>query len=285
MDELMSTQGVSAEELEAMSPVELAEALEQALESMTEETYDPAVIDAYLDVLDRKAPMPPAPDPKAAFQELQRKLRSLPLEESSGPDNKKAPAPPAKGRGRRFGRAVASIAAAAALLFTLMIGAQAAGMDIFGNLARWTDEHIFFIFPSGSNAQNVEAHDIFQKVLKDYDLPTELAPSWYPNGFTMKDPEAWEDDLGTAVVVIFNNEEGKDFVINIDKYQEIDNQALPFERDSSDVTPYTSHGRTFYIMSNLDYLTAAWSDNDIAMNIRGYLSVDDIKKIINSMGG
>ena len=68
---------VSAESLEAMSPVELAEALELALDSMTEETYDPAVIDAYLDALDRKAPMPPVPDTEAAFQDFQPKASLL----------------------------------------------------------------------------------------------------------------------------------------------------------------------------------------------------------------
>ena len=49
-------------ELEQLSPEELAQAMEQALDDMTEDTYDQAVIHAYLDALGATAPMPAAPD-------------------------------------------------------------------------------------------------------------------------------------------------------------------------------------------------------------------------------
>ena len=95
---------ISAESLEAMSPVELAEALELALDSMTEETYAPAVIDAYLDALDRKAPMPPAPDTEAAFQDFQRKLQSLSFEDKPTSGSRDSPAPSGKDGGLRCHR-------------------------------------------------------------------------------------------------------------------------------------------------------------------------------------
>lgn len=49
------------EQLDAMSTAELLEALEQTLFSMTEENYDGELLDAYLDELDRKSPMPEHP--------------------------------------------------------------------------------------------------------------------------------------------------------------------------------------------------------------------------------
>lgn len=42
-----ASEAVSTESLKAMSPAELADALELALDSMTEENYDPDLIDAY----------------------------------------------------------------------------------------------------------------------------------------------------------------------------------------------------------------------------------------------
>ena len=45
------------ERFASMSPSEIAEEMEARLGAMTEETYDPDVIDAYLDELDRRAPM------------------------------------------------------------------------------------------------------------------------------------------------------------------------------------------------------------------------------------
>ena len=44
--------------LEAMTKEELTNGLNEALESMTDEDYDSALIDAYLAALDRKAPVP-----------------------------------------------------------------------------------------------------------------------------------------------------------------------------------------------------------------------------------
>ena len=52
---------VSPERLNPMTAAQLERELEAALEAMTEAEYDPAVIDAYLDALDRKAPMPDHP--------------------------------------------------------------------------------------------------------------------------------------------------------------------------------------------------------------------------------
>lgn len=269
--------------LDSMSSVEIAEALEQALDSMTEETYDPALIDAYLNALDQRAPMPPPPDAKASFQALQRKLQGISLDGSTASGNRSGGASPAKRRPIR--RMVVTLAAAMALLFALMIGAQAAGMDIFGSLARWTDEHFFFIFSSEGTAQNIENQDLFRQTLKEYELPTELAPSWYPDGFTAKDPEVWTDEFGSAVNIAFSNEDGKIFVVSINKYYEIENQAFPFEKDTDPMGTYTSHNRTFYIMSNVNSITAVWAGDDLVVNISGTLSVDEVKKMINSMGG
>ena len=72
------------DKLEAMPPSELAEELEAALDAMTEETYDPAMIEAYLDALDRKSPMPAHPSAEASYQEFYAKLQGY--AEQSGCD-------------------------------------------------------------------------------------------------------------------------------------------------------------------------------------------------------
>lgn len=78
---------VSPERLNPMTAAQLERELEAALEAMTEAEYDPAVIDAYLDALDRKAPMrttrtpgPPMPGSRPGY--------------SGPPDRSPAGAPP-----------------------------------------------------------------------------------------------------------------------------------------------------------------------------------------------
>lgn len=56
-----------AKRLAEMPASQIAQEMEQALGTMTPETYDAAIIDAYLDELDRKAPMPEFPEEKTAW--------------------------------------------------------------------------------------------------------------------------------------------------------------------------------------------------------------------------
>lgn len=78
---------VSPERLNPMTAAQLERELEAALEAMTEAEYDPAVIDAYLDALDRKAPMPDHPDARTAYAGFQARV-------GGPPDRSPAGAPP-----------------------------------------------------------------------------------------------------------------------------------------------------------------------------------------------
>lgn len=66
---------VSPERLNPMTAAQLERELEAALEAMTEAEYDPAVIDAYLDALDRKAPMPDHTDARTAYAGFQARVQ------------------------------------------------------------------------------------------------------------------------------------------------------------------------------------------------------------------
>ena len=115
--------------LDAMSISELTEALNHTLEELTEENYDPALIEAYLDALDRKNPMPEMPDAKTSYACFQKRLRCFTPETHSTPY-----------RLRRVGRVALVACLAIASVLGLMVVAQAAGIDVFGTIARWTDE-------------------------------------------------------------------------------------------------------------------------------------------------
>lgn len=62
-------------EIENMSAVELADALELALDSTTE--VNEALVDAYLHALRQKAPIPDVPDVETAFADFQKRRRQL----------------------------------------------------------------------------------------------------------------------------------------------------------------------------------------------------------------
>ena len=116
------------EQLDAMSTAELLEALEQALFSMTEENYDGELLDAYLDELDRKSPMPEHPATDESYERFKARVGKMnaainPLES--------APAASAKPKPRHTALRTALVAViAAACLLSCMVVVQAAGLDV-----------------------------------------------------------------------------------------------------------------------------------------------------------
>lgn len=189
---------VSPEKLEAMSPSELAEAMEAALDTMTEETYDPAVIDAYLDALDRKAPMPAHPSAESSYQDFQDKLQEY-VEGASKPAKQT----------RKFRRIARTGIVAALLAVLLASAAQAAGIDVVGTIARWTESVFSFgtvqsgndssHYPSVSNQVPADVPEEYQELvteLQKLGIEEYTIPTYIPDGFQVDTPELYDDMYG-----------------------------------------------------------------------------------------
>lgn len=189
---------VSPEKLEAMSPSELSEAMEAALDAMTEETYDPAVIDAYLDALDRKAPMPTHPNAESSYQDFQDKLQEY-VEGASKPAKQT----------RKFRRIARTGIVAALLAVLLASAAQAAGIDVVGTIARWTESVFSFgtvqsgndssHYPSVSNQVPADVPEEYQELvteLQKLGIEEYTIPTYIPDGFQVDTPELYDDMYG-----------------------------------------------------------------------------------------
>lgn len=148
--------------LQRMSPGGLADALEQALEHMTEETYDPAAIDAYLAALDARAPLPREPDSRAAFKEFRQRL-------SAGA------AAPVKRR-RPWLRRLGAVAAALAVIASLFTVALAASEDFRVGAMNWLIE----TFPGWAQVT-------FQGA-PEAEVPT-LTMDWIPDGYLLTETD------------------------------------------------------------------------------------------------
>lgn len=180
-------------------------------------------------------------------------------------------------------RRVPFVAAAAILLFScLMVGAQAAGIDVFGFLARWTADTFHFV-PTTS-----KFYPMVQDTFDQNHFPKEQAPQWYPEGFVMGEPEVVETNLSTTILLPFSNDsEDKLFFIQAWRYfspEELSAYNYQWEPDSQ--REYTGGNKTFVIVENEGHTTATWSDQEkYVMTIAGDLSVQDIEKMIDSIGG
>ena len=184
-----------------------------------------------------------------------------------------------------FLRRCAMIAATIAVFMGLLVGAEAIGLNVFGSLAEWTDNIFYFIPSSQTDTQNSKYSAALRQALEQQALPKELAPTWFPADFTAGKPNAFHSDLLDAVNLSFYSEDGRSFSIEVSRYYHQAVSNIPYEKDANPVEKYVHSSMAFYIMSNVDTARAVWNDGNLTMEINGALTTDEIKAILNSIGG
>lgn len=176
-------------------------------------------------------------------------------------------------------------AVAVAVTISCMITVQALGFDVFGSLARWTEET--FHFAAGPDSVRPEAEALRQAIQGAFDrcgieVP---APAWYPEGTVLEgDIQVTEGPENTGVACGFTYEE-KSFSIVAQRYcsKECVSEYV-FEKDATEAEEYASNGRLFYIMSNFSKSRAVYSDRQTVITINGELSLGNLKQMIDSIG-
>lgn len=266
-------EGIPArEQLDAMSTAELLEALEQTLFSMTEENYDGELLDAYLDELDRKSPMPEHPATDESYERFKARVGKMnaainPLES--------APAASAKPKPRHTALRTALVAViAAACLLSCMVVVQAAGLDVFGSIARWTDSLFGFgaigepaASPSPTGTQEVTVEYI------ETLLPT------VPDGFVMGEPEVFEDIISGKLEYCVSFISGANY-ITFSAVEQYNDNVSKYQKDEHNVNIIDIDGQKFYLFMNNSYASAAWRISTLECYINTNLTLDELTNIV-----
>ncbi len=194
---------------------------------------------------------------------------------------------------KKLFRKIVPLAAAIAVVFMSMIAAQAAGVDIFGSLAHWTEET--FHFNGGNSTPAVdgtrplaedETYLAIQAEVDELDIDFPVIPTWIPNGYELEEVTPFFSDAVQAIDVVFLNGDQENLFVTIEKYKEDQEiNKIVFEKDGRQVTEYFGKDKLFYIMSNNETKTAVWSDGHVVISINGKLEEESIKKMIDSIGG
>lgn len=197
----------------------------------------------------------------------------------------------------RFALKMAGIVAAVIVgIFGLMITAQAVGIDVFGAIGRWTEETFHFVVSSGDVAhggtgealspENLSHYNSLQAALKECGITENLVPTWYPEDFEASDPTVSTNDFANKISCLFSDKTGKSFGITIKCYKSISDMELrTFEKDDIPVEQYVGGQKSFYIFSNVNTTTATYAEGALMITISGNLSPDEIKTMIDSIGG
>ena len=185
--------------------------------------------------------------------------------------------------GRRLRRLAVLAASLGACLLSGMAVAQAAGADVFGAIARWTDETFSFASTGSGTPSNSDSEELAR--IQDFLQPLGMAnwfPTWHPDGFTPGEPQMTElIDRVTTYVTFF--EEDRSYSVELLLFTQPTNNFGTFEKDDTPVEEYVHNGQTFYILSNIDTLTATAYRGELMTIISGALTREEIEAIIDSI--
>lgn len=276
--------------LNNMTPDELSDALADMWEAMDETNYNPAQIDAYLAKLEKQEPITPAFDADAslaAFREKHARLfaQTAPVQKFSA----------AKPVHRRRWRASLVAAIIAVMMICSMITAQAFGFDVFGAIARWTEETFRFSTSAQTSGdqQNIPVPETdgeyatLQDALDAYGILETVSPQWYPTGLKTTEISISHRETGITIRADYEAD-GKLVSVFVRQFVTAEDAAIgigTFEKDNTNVVQYERNGIVHYIVSNNSYNTATWTNDTLVCSISGDLTVNEMEKMINSIYG
>lgn len=180
-------------------------------------------------------------------------------------------------------------AATIVLLFGTLIAVQAAGIDVFGSIATWTNS----VFHFQTTVENVKedpsaaSKNQIQVALDELGIPDELAPTWFPDGYEIQSVTVNGAEEPVLTVTGLVEKDGCSLItVMIEKSTQSGFiRGTIWEKEAQSVELYTANGRAFYIFDNTETWAGVWSDSEYCISVSGLSSKDLLKRTLNSIGG
>lgn len=170
-----------------------------------------------------------------------------------------------------------------ALLGTLVV-VQAAGVDVFGRLASWTDS----VFHYKAKEKPVQAGEApfseIKAALSDLGLPTEFAPQRLPEGYAVINIKQFKTNE-MILLTIVAEKNGKESQIVIEEYMDVGLiENAQWEKSALPAKVFSSNGRDFFLIENDQGWSGTWSDGRYVITLFDFESYEDITNIILTIG-
>ena len=200
-------------------------------------------------------------------------------------------------RFKRVWRTALVAAVAIACMFAILVTAQAAGVDVFGAMARWTQDVFSFgrIAPDSqvsddpaqeTAGQGVEVSSTefasLQEAFDAYGMTEVHEPSWFPEGYALDslDVLAVDDPFLQTFSASYADGEGR-VGIDIKSYE--GNPIAQVQKISGPVEPIEKNGIMFYQIENSVGRTIAWYSGQFEYYLSSNVESDILWKIVDSM--
>ena len=187
----------------------------------------------------------------------------------------------------RILRTVAAVLVAVLILAVgTSITAEAFQIDIWGKFASWTKEIFQFTdLPQGTTAAYPEQEynaelESLQDALNKKNITQRLIPTWLPSGYLNKDLSIMESPRVRNISATYEKNDER-LVIKI--RQTIGVPAAQVEKNDDLLEIYVVDGVEYYIFSNTETLQAAWSIGEFECLMIGKITLEEMKKMIDSI--
>lgn len=181
------------------------------------------------------------------------------------------------------------IAAAAAIVLVLCVPQTAKAFsweELWNVVTRWARETFSFV-----NSENEEVSDpnpsydgeykSLQDVLRENNRDYSLVPVWIPDGYALEKVEKVITPVREIYRALYIDGD-KQLKIRVQTYASSDPYNVEVGEDIIEI--YEVSGVDYYIFSNVDQLRFVWTINSYECNVSGNLSLDEAKKMIDSIG-
>lgn len=184
-----------------------------------------------------------------------------------------------------------AVAIASIIIFVLsMVTVQAAGVDVFGAVARWTDNVLVI------KSEDVEAGSVIvphltpseeiRLALIDQGIPEDYAPSRMPNTYEIIDLQRIQNKKEKQVIVTVSDAEKNIITFQFKKSDYSENKnIIYYEKDKPDIKYYLVGDKKWAIYYNNGFLSAIWQAQQYEIDIIGCKNMEQLYKILESIGG
>lgn len=183
-------------------------------------------------------------------------------------------------------RRLVAAAAVAVLLIFIPISTSALTLEeVWDIFARWAKET--FSFVSGGKEEVSEPmpedqrnYSSLREMLEVEKIDFSMVPTWIPEGFVLEKIEKNTSPIQETYFARYSNGT-QVFFIRVQNYLDDDFLKVEVNQEYSEIYPFD--GQDYYIFDNYDQSQAVWICETYECTISGNLSIDEIKRMINSI--
>jgi len=266
------------ERIYAKPASEVADEFERLLLEMDEDDFDPALVDIYLDVLDKKVPMPEMPSKEESYNSFNHRLLQIKPECTS-----QSVLPDKQFRRIKLAGLVAIISTICVL--SIVAVAQAAGIDVWGKIVSLTDEIFSFgtIRSEGSKDENYESeegYETLQEMLDMYQVAEINAPTWIPEGYVPYKMDATCSPTDQLFICAEYSNGTDNLLITVMNYD--DEPTLQVEKTLTPSETFALNNSTVYLLENNNNNIATWVTENYQCSIVGTVDKEILQQIVLS---